>query len=306
MSKQIFKYVLIIMGGLSFLWSCKQVVEEGDVVESIFFINPCEGIYEYDVMTDESRLIFSHKEEDLLLEQPIEYENGEVLIGLRDRKKERKGILFYSKFYNTERELIKTIHYQKKANDSLLRVIIYFDGRDRVEETLEDCNPNNIFWNTALDYKCERRPRFYAEDYSRQGKKVYSLHGDICISSDTGDVCIIAFDRQFDPKFGSGYYQPLFLNENEILVRKMPGFLVFKEKPALYKYNIVTKEKTLFVEGAYSDIQLSQNKKYLLYSKHNFLRNFSREKCNDRDIYLMNIQTKKSKLIGSGNYLKWK
>lgn len=300
------KYILIFI-----LFSgCIEVYQkyEIDTIENVIFVKECEGIFEYSIKDGKSKKLFPTNEEDILIENPFKYSNSRIQFGIRDKSKEIDSISFYVNFHSLNGKHVSTKKFIEIENYTVLVENKNLETNQIKIDTLKNCTGSSSSLK-YVKYNCQENffERFYSEAISKKGEKVFSRKGDIyLISNDNTETKIMDFEGEFDAKFGNGFYQPKFiLNEEKVLFRKLSGFLG-GDKPSLYIYDRKEKVCEIFTEGRFRNIKISNNGKYMLFSRTKKISLHSSSNCRNEDLFIMNLKTKKYKKIGEGNHFEWK
>jgi len=133
-------------------------------------------------------------------------------------------------------------------------------------------------------------------------KSVYSSRGNIYLTDQIDTTLLVKFDGHFDPKFGSGYFQPrLEPKAKYALVTYLPGFMSFSEA-SLKKVDIKTNDISPFSKGVYLDLTFSKDGNFFLFKRN------KRKGENDTwlsDIYIFNLTAKKEFKIGEADLAQW-
>lgn len=143
--------------------------------------------------------------------------------------------------------------------------------------------------------------RYYGESETVLGKTIITERGDLILKEGNTKTVLLKFDGHFDPKFGSGYYNPTLTSDGKkTTFQYLAGFL--KSGSCIYEMNISTKSKTKLIgEGYFNPMYSPDNKLLLLFSDNR------QSKGNTwiNDIYIFEIATKTKKKIGQGENYLW-
>ncbi len=143
--------------------------------------------------------------------------------------------------------------------------------------------------------------RYYGESETVLGKTIITERGDLILKEGNTKTVLLKFDGHFDPKFGSGYYNPTLTSDGKkTTFQYLAGFL--KSGSCVYEMDIDTKSKTKLVgEGYFNPIYSPDNKLLLLFSDNR------QSKGNTwiNDIYIFDIATKTKNKIGQGENYLW-
>lgn len=143
--------------------------------------------------------------------------------------------------------------------------------------------------------------RFYEESETILDKTVITERGDLILKQGNNKSTLLKFDGHFDPKFGSGYYNPTLTNDGKkTSFQYLAGFL--SSGSCIYEMDIESKSKTKLIgEGYFNPIYSPDNKLLLLFSDNR------QSKGNTwiNDIYIFDIATKTKTKIGEGENYLW-
>jgi hypothetical protein len=143
--------------------------------------------------------------------------------------------------------------------------------------------------------------RFYSESEVNFSRQIITERGNLILKEGTQKSTLLEFQGQFDPKFGSGYYNPILTTDGKkTTFQYLAGFL--NSGSCLYEMDIETKSKIKLIgEGYFNPIYSPNDKLLLLFS------NNKKSKSNTwiNDIYLFNIATKTKAKIAKGNNYIW-
>ncbi len=298
--------------------------------KKIAFSREDEGIYIYDINKDEVSKIVDLKR--VFLNNSIQFLNDSVLIvGYRGELKDvainvetgdtlicpcsssdsliLKGIVRSDKYTHHEKyhEYYISINLNTKKYYPYKTVEYSYINREtlRVDTTIFDFNgveltqKDTSFSCNSASYSYDRveycnTERYFSKSNIVNDRYIYSRQGDLILSDNGNDTIILKFNGYFDPKFGSGYFQPYLSKKGDkVLYRKLSGFQLFGDKGKLFEMYLKTKETTLLLDKSCYKPQYSKNGDFILYSR-------------DGDIYVMNIEKRKEVKIRKGKYFCWK
>lgn len=143
--------------------------------------------------------------------------------------------------------------------------------------------------------------RFYEESETVLGKTIVSERGDLILKDGNSNSVLLKFAGHFDPKFGSGYYNPTLSSDGrKTSFQYLAGFL--KSGSCIYEMDIETKSQSKLVgEGFFNPLYSPDNKLLLLFSDNR------QSKSNTwiKDIYIFDIATKNKIKVGQGENYLW-
>jgi hypothetical protein len=146
------------------------------------------------------------------------------------------------------------------------------------------------------------KPRFFSKQ-SLGDKSVFSLRGSIYYTDKSDTILLVEYKGHFDPKFGSGYFQPQLDPTGQYAVfHYLPGFLNFKEDASLQKVNIRTKKIEILKTGDFNNPTFSADGKFILFS-----RDQKEGKLNTwiSKIYLLELTSLKEQKISNAYSAQW-
>jgi hypothetical protein len=209
--------------------------------------------------------------------------------------------LFYINIKSGKNYLSKTIDYEHYEHNTLKIKTREFDldGKQiSIKDTTLFCSGTTssskgiIFCNFK---------RFYSKSETINGKTVTSEQGDLILKDKNSEVILLKYDGQFDPKFGSGFYNPTLTSDGEkVTFQYLAGFL--KSGSCIYEMDMKTKtKKKLIGEGYFNPLYSPDNKLLLLFN------NNRQSKSNTwvNDIYILDIATKTKIKVGQGQNYLW-
>ena len=215
-----------------------------------------------------------------------------------------KGETYYKTYYSLDLKagnnwISKKIFYEVK--DDTLRITTQFISPNGKVISVKDSLTKFEEMSSTDKGITFNEPRFFSKS-SVDNKSVYSMRGSIYLTDQSDTSLLVKFDGHFDPKFGSGYFQPrLEPKGNYALVTYLPGFMSFS-KASLKKIDIKTKDISTFSNGSYSDLNFSKDGNFFLFKRN------ERQGKNDTwisDIYVYYLTTKKEYKIGEADAAHW-
>lgn len=143
--------------------------------------------------------------------------------------------------------------------------------------------------------------RYYGESETVSGKTIITERGDLILREGGTNNTLLKFDGHFDPKFGSGYYNPTLTSDGKrTAFQYLAGFL--KNGSCIYEMNLDTKiKKKLIGEGYFNPIYSPDNKLLLLFANNRK----SKKSTWINDIYILDIASKTKTKIGEGENYFW-
>lgn len=296
-----------------------------------------EGLFLYDLKTGTEKKIYST--DQVFLDKKMEFLNDSILlIGHQSKpREEEKERLVYSKYlyradgdstfitdnppYKTFDKHVfltetffainlnngtnykyKTIDYEHIEHTTLKIRTSYFDKKGKLKNEQD----TTVFCSgTSSSYKgikfCDFE-KYFSKSELVENRQVISRRGDLYLINQLDTTLLLKFDGHFDPKFGSGYYRPTISPDGKrVSYQYLAGFL--KKGSAVYEMNIDTKQKReLIGEGYFNPVYSPDGQKLLI------AKNQRQAKGNTwiNTIYVLDIESRKTKKIGNGTEYLWK
>ena len=273
-----------------------------------------DGIYLFDPIKKKEKNVFRANNQQVFLDEPYKLSNDTLTFGIKgnltftDELDYSKGEKYFKDYYSID---------LKSGKIWLSGKIIYEVIERTLKITSQTINYDGIVTiqsDTTMDYKGSHttskgityndfKPRFYSSS-TVAGKTVYSYRGSIYLVDKSDTVTLVDYSGKFDPKFGSGYYQPELNPTGEFAVfRYLPGFLNFKERALLQKIDISTKTITTLKKGEFCNFSFSSDGKFILFERNG---RFNKMDCWSSDIYILDLKTLKTRKIGVASSASWK
>ena len=304
--------LLIFFIAVVTLCSCNRR-QKNELQQSVFLFKDKDGLYLYDFTKQKDTIIFKANSKQIFLDEPCAFSGDTLQFGFRgeydypNETNTLKGSTYYKTYYSLN---IKTgsnwisekVLYETTESDSLKITTQFFalDGK-----LISSKDSLTKYQGLSSTYKGitfnDNKPRFISQS-TVGDKSVYSLRGNIYLTHQADTTLLVKFDGHFDPKFGSGYFQPrLEPKAKYALVTYLPGFMSFSES-SLKIVDIETKDISTFSKGAFSDLTFSKDGNYFLFKRN------ERQGKNDTwpsDIYVFDLTTKKEYKIGEADSAQW-
>jgi len=282
--------------------------------QSVFLFKDKDGLYLYDFIKRKDTVVFKASSKQIFLDEPCAFSGDTLQFGFRgeynypNERNTLKGDTYYKIYYSLNIKtgnnwISKKVFYETTENDTL-KITTQFFAPDGTLISTKDSSTK--YEGLSSTYKGitfnDNEPRFFSK--SKVGNKsVYSLRGNVYLTDQTDTTLLVKFDGQFDPKFGSGYFQPrLEPKANYALVTYLPGFMNFSE-PSLKKVDIKTKDVSTFCKGDYSDLTFSNDGNFFLFKRN---ERQGENKTWLSDIYIFDLTTKKQFKIGEADAAQWR
>ena len=196
----------------------------------------------------------------------------------------------------------KTIDYEHIEHSTLKIKTTHFDNKNNIKNG----HDTTVFCSgTSSSYKgikfCDLE-RYFSKSEIANNLQSFSRRGDLYLINQLDTTLILKYDGHFDPKFGSGYYQPTISPDGKrISFQYLAGFL--KNGSAIYEMDIETKQKKELIGEGYFNPVYSPDGQKLLISK-----NQRQEKGNTwiNTIYVLDIENGQTNKIGNGSEYLWR
>lgn len=221
---------------------------------------------------------------------------------------ESGGERYFNDYYSVDLKTGKSwlsgkIFYEVIGHSTLNIKVVSFDSNGK-ETILSDTSV--IYKSSSVTSKGvvynEMKPRFFSKQSSGE-KSVFSLKGSIYYTDKSDTTILVEYKGHFDPKFGSGYFQPqLDPTGQYVIYRYLPGFMNFKESASLQKVDIKTKETEVLKKGDFCNPVFSADGNFILFSRD--------QKAGESNtwiskIYLLDLGTLKERKIGNAYSAQW-
>jgi hypothetical protein len=234
------------------------------------------------------------KKTGILLECPCTPEDSNYINGVYKNYKFNRHEIYNENYitidlYSKKFHEHKSIKFTHIEFDTLKIDTSFFDQNGlkvMTKDTVFQCS------QSSRSYKqrkfCEPE-RFYSKSNKVNGKTVYSRNGNLYLTWLNTDTLLLESQNHFDPKFGTGYYEPnLSADGKSLLFRKLGGLSLFGDNGKLIEMDIVTREVKTVLDQTCISPQYSSNGKFIVYQYK-------------KEIYLYEIATKKKKKVGAGD-----
>lgn len=296
-----------------------------------------DGLFIYDLRTSTEKKIYTT--DQVFLDNKMEFLNDSVLlVGHQSKsREEEKERHVYSKYLNgedgdsiyiTDNTPYKTFdkhvflsetffainlkngsNYKYKNVDyehiehKILKIrTSHFDNKGKLKN---EQDTTFLCSGTSISYKgikfCDFE-RFFSKSETVNGRQLISRRGDLYLINQLDTNLFLKFDGHFDPKFGSGYYNPTISPDGKrVSYEYLAGFL--KNGSAIYETVIDTKEKKKLIGEGYFNPVYSPDGQKLLITKN---QRKAKGKTWENTIYVLDIESGKTKKIGNGTEYLWK
>lgn len=203
---------------------------------------------------------------------------------------------------NSQSYKYKTVNYEKNEDGHLKINTVFYSKNDSIinqQDTTYICNSTlyNSKGITFGDFKS-----YFSISEIANNRQVFSKRGDLILKENGKETILLKFDGNFDPKFGSGYFNPtISADGKKVAYQYLAGFL--NSGSAIFEMNIESKEKNKVIGEGYFKPKYSPDGNHLLIAK-------DKRECKDKtwisDIYILNIKTGKKSKIAEGDNFIWR
>ena len=283
--------------------------------QSIYLFKDKDGLYEYNSASEKEKIIFQASNKQVFLDEPYQLSNDTITFGIVGERMfietsptESGGEYYHNDYYSVDlisgkNWLSRQDRYKVIGHSTLnIKTIKY-----------EITGDSTIISDTSMVYKSSSsstngvvynnlKPRFYSEQ-TMDDKSVYSYRGSIYYVEQLDTTLLVQYNGNFDPKFGSGYFQPQIDPTGKYIVfRYLPGFMNFNETASLQKVNIETKKVETLKKGRFTEPIFSSDGNHILFS-----RNEKKGKLKTwvSEIYLLDLTTLKEQKISQASKAFW-
>lgn len=283
--------------------------------QSIYLFKDKDGLYLYDPTTEKEKIIFKATDKQVFLDEPLKISGDTLTFGIMGElvfaetsSTESGGERYFNDYYSVDLRtgrnwLSRKISYEVIGHSTLNIKVFTFDvnGKTNVLSDTSMIYEGSSTTSKGVVYN-EFKPRFFSRQ-SLGDKCVFSLRGSIYYTDKSDTTLLVEYRGHFDPKFGSGYFQPQLDPTGQYAVfRYLPGFMNFKEEASLQKVNIKTKKTEILKTGDFNDPTFSADGKFILFS-----RDQKEGKLNTwiSKIYLLDLTTLKEQKISNAYSAQW-
>ena len=209
--------------------------------------------------------------------------------------------IFYIDINSGTNYLVRTIDYEHYEHETLnIKTREFNEFGQLISEKDTSFNCGGTSTSSKGIRFCDFK-RFYSSSEIIQGKTVISKRGDLILKEQETESVLLKFDGNFDPKFGSGYYNPtLSSNGQKVSFQYLAGFL--KSGSCIYEMKLKTKSKTKLVGEGFSNPLYSPDNRYLLLFSNN---RQAKKKTWINDIYILDVKSKTKRKVAEGENYLW-
>jgi hypothetical protein len=285
--------------------------------QSIYLIKDKDGLYLFDFKSQTEKLIFKALDNQVFLDEPILISNDTLTFGIKgelifNSQKDTNSFVegeTYSKIYYSQIStsdtcwISKEIFYEVIGHDTLKIKTQIFNSYGQItfetDTSMRFKGASTTYKGVTFNYF---KPRFYTI-HTNYDKSVFSLRGNIYLAEGVDTTLLVEFKGNFDPKFGSGYFQPQLDPTNTYVVfRYLPGSLNLIGKPSLQKIDLNSKKMEIIKKGNFVSPSFSNDGNFILFKRN--------EREGKRgtwisDIYLLDLTTLKEKKISEAYSASW-
>lgn len=272
------------------------------------------GIYTYDPILKQEKEIYKATTNEIFLREPVKTFGDTLQFAVKGELKvstQNNGIEQYTKkFYslnlsNGHSFLSKTIDYFIEGGKMKIHTT-WFSPSNVVLSQTDSLTTwrGGSYSSTSIEYN-EEAERYFSQSALVKGQSAFSRSGNIYYAKSRDTSLLVKYSGNFDPKFGSGYYQPQISHSGDFLLyRYLPGFKLINltDKPALYKIELTTRKKERIKKGVFANLVLSDDDEFILFSRDQ--RQGERDTWIN-DIYIMELKTMKEKHISNASFAYW-
>lgn len=283
--------------------------------QSIYLFKDKDGLYLYDPTTEKEKIIFKATDKQVFLDEPLKISGDTLTFGIMGElvfaetsPTESGGERYFKDYYSVDLKTGKSwlsgkISYEVIGHSTLNIKVLSSDvnGKTNVLSDTSMIYEGSSTTSKGVVYN-DFKPRFFSRQ-SLGDKSVFSLRGSIYYADKSDTTLLVEYKGNFDPKFGSGYFQPQLDPTGQYAVfRYLPGFMNFKEDASLQKVNIKTKKTEILKTGDFNDPTFSADGKFILFS-----RDQKEGKLNTwiSKVYLLDLTTLKEQKISNAYSAQW-
>jgi len=279
--------------------------------QSILLFKDYDGLYVYDPLTEKESIIFKASDKQVFLEEPYQLSNDTLTFGIvgesistNESGSTQCNNDYYSVDLKTGKNWISRKLIYEVIGHSTLHIktlMVDFSGKTTVLSDSSVAFHSSSTTSKGIIYN-KNKPRFFSQ-HILADNSVFSYRGSIFYTHKSDTTILVKYNGDFDPKFGSGYFQPQLDPTGQYAVfRYLPGFMKLKEDGSLQKVNILTRKTDIIKKGEFIEPTFSKDGKYIL-----FKRDEKEGKTNTwiSKIYFLDLVTLKEHVIGDANSARW-
>lgn len=283
--------------------------------QSIYLFKDKDGLYSYDPKTNKETIIFKASDKQVFLDEPLKISGDTLTFGIKGdlvfsetSPSESGGERYFNEYYSVDLKtgkswLSKKILYEVIGHSTLnvKAILIDINGKQNAVFDTSMIYQGSSLTSKGVSYN-NIKPRFFSK-HSLGDKSVFSRRGSIYYTDKSDTTLLVEYKGHFDPKFGSGYFQPQLDPTGQYVVfRYLPGFMNFNEEASLQKVNIQTKKTEILKTGDFNDPTFSEDGNFILFS------------CNEKKgklntwiskIYLLDLTTLEEQKISNAYSAQW-
>lgn len=282
--------------------------------QNILLFKDKDGLYQYDPTTEKEKLIFKASDNQVFLDEPYQLSGDTLTFGFSgemtftDTTEYSAGEKYFKDYFSVDLKSgnnwnSKKILYEVVGHDILKVKTLLFapSGQNTFVSDTAMRYTGSSSTSKGITYN-EFKPRFFSKA-TLGDNSVYSFRGNIYLTHLTDTTLLVEYKGIFDPKFGSGYFQPQLDPTGQYAVfRYLPGFMNFKENSSLQKVDLKTKNVSEVKEGDFNEPTFSDDGNFLLFS-----RNQKEGKGNTwiSDIYILDLTSLREHKISKAYSAAW-
>ena len=272
------------------------------------------GIYSYDPTSKQDKKIYKATANEIFLREPVKVFGDTLVFAVKGELKvstQNNGVERYTKKFfslnlsNGQAFLSKTVDYFIESGKMKIQTTSFTPSGSVLSRADSFTTwRGGSYSSTSVEYN-EEAERYFSQSVIVKEQSAFSRSGNIYYAKSSDTSLLVEYTGNFDPKFGSGYYQPQISHSGDFLLfRYLPGFQLINltDKPALYKIDLPSKRKEKIKKGVFANPVLSTDDKFVLYARDQ--RQGERDTWIS-DIYIMELKTLKEQHIGNASFAYW-
>jgi hypothetical protein len=282
--------------------------------QSIFLFKDKDGLYQYEPTTEKEIIIFKASDKQVFLDEPYQLSNDTLTFGFKGEL----TFVYTSEYTKTEKYYKDYFSVDLKSRKNWLSKKILYEIKEQTLNiktlSVDIKGKTSVLADTSMVYHSSNTtskgitfndlsPRFFSK-HSLGDKSVFSLSGKIYYSDKSDTTLLVDYKGNFDPKFGSGYFQPQLDPKGQYAIFVyLPGFLNFKKNRSIQKVNIQTKKIEILKTGVFGEPTFSADGNFVL-----FKRDQKQGKLNTwiSEIYILDLTTLHEQKISDAYSAQWK
>lgn len=303
----LFSILALSIWGISFKQISDDPIHEK---QAIFLFKDNDGLYSYDLMRREEKLICKIPDSLVFLDEYYRISGDTLLVGTAGFKRDSNQVETYTKYYYAVFPKTKKSYLSSKTSytvhDRMLSIQQFRYSPEGTESLISEksepwkSTSGNIHHRT---YNEESKPRFYSSS-TLGDKRVFSYRGSIYLVENRDTTLLVENKDDFNPKTGPGNFNPqIHPNQEYVLFTHSPDLFSGTE-PSLQLVNLKTHKVHIVKSGDFDHPVFSEDGKFILFSRYSGkegVKSYSEL----QDIFILDMANWKETKIGEASLAAW-